>query len=98
MYKDIISYELADGIDEEHLLDVAGKINRNWMSALPGFIKWEIHRDKEGKYTDIVYWESLAHAKDAEQRMGNIPGGEEWFACYRPGTISSNNIHLIADF
>jgi len=30
MYKDIINYELADGVTEEHLLEVAGDVLNEW--------------------------------------------------------------------
>ena len=98
MYKDIISYELADGITEAHLLKVAQEIIESWMSKLPGFIKWEINQEKSGGYTDIVYWENEAAAKHAEKEMGNIPNAGAWFACYKPGSISSKNITLLGAF
>ena len=48
MYKDIISYRLAEGVSEEHLLDVADEVLSGWMSKQAGFVKWEIHRNSEG--------------------------------------------------
>jgi hypothetical protein len=30
MYKDLISYELAENISEQHLIKVAGKIAEDW--------------------------------------------------------------------
>ena len=43
MYKDIISYELAEGISEEHLLKVAEQVVDDWMKNQSGFINWEIN-------------------------------------------------------
>lgn len=98
MYKDIISYELAEGISKEHLLKVAEKVVNEWMKKQPGFIKWEINTDKNGAYVDLVYWESKEVAKLAEKEMNNIPNGAEWFGCYKLGSISSKNIDLMASF
>lgn len=98
MYKDIISYELAEGITQEHLLKVAQQIVNDWMKKQPGFIKWEITMDKDGNYTDIVYWESKEAAKNAEKEMVNIPNAGDWFACYKQGTISSKNLTTVAEF
>lgn len=97
-YKDIIQYELAEGITKEHLLKVAKDVVDNWMAQQPGFIKWEIHSNKENSFTDIVYWESEAAAKDAEKKMGAIPNGAAWFACYKEGCIKSQNVTLIGEF
>lgn len=98
MYKDIITYELADTVTEENLLTVAKQIIDSWMKNQSGFIKWEIHKNSDESYTDIVYWESQADAKNAEKTMGNIPNANDWFSCYKEGTITSQNLSLISDF
>jgi len=98
MYKDIISYKLASGISEEHLLNVAKEIAKNWMEKQAGFIRWEIHKNTEGGYTDIVYWESRDAAKKSEANMVNIPNAGDWFSCYGEGSISSKNVNQIANF
>ena len=54
MYKDVINYELAKGVTEEHFMKVAGQILSEWMKDLDGFIYWEINKNKDGGYTDIV--------------------------------------------
>ena len=83
MHKDIISYELADGVNEIQLMTVAKRIVNEWMRQVPGFIRWEIHKDFEGRYTDIVYWETAEAAKAAEKDMMNIPDAHEWYGCYK---------------
>lgn len=98
MYKDIISYALADGVTKEHLLKVAEEVVNGWMKKQSGFIKWEINSDKEGAFVDLVFWESKEAAKLAEKEMVNIPNASEWFGCYKQGSISSRNIDLIASF
>lgn len=98
MYKDVISYRLAEGITEDRLLEVADDLLKSWMSKQPGFVRWEIHREEDGNYTDIVYWESKDAAKNAEADMVNIPNAGDWFACYEEGSISSKNLHHVATF
>ena len=96
MYKDVISYELAEQVSQEHLLAVARRIADEWMTKLPGFIRWEIHANATGGLTDIVYWQSEADAKNAEKEMANVPGAAEWYGCYKPGSISARHLHEIA--
>ena len=98
MYKDIISYRLAKNVSEERLLDVASDVFRNWMSKQTGLIGWEIHRNDDGGYTDIVYWESKDDAKEAEADMRNIPNAKDWISCYEEGSISSRNLNQVAKF
>lgn len=98
MYKDIINYKLADGITEEKLLSIAKQIVTTWMTKQPGFIKWEINKSNNGDYTDIVYWNSEEDAKKAEAEMMNIPNANEWFSCYKEGSIKSAKLHLVGKF
>ena len=69
MFKDIITYELDDGVDEQHLLKIAREIIESWMSKQVGFIQWDIHKDAIGEgYTNIVYWETREAAQKADRR------------------------------
>jgi hypothetical protein len=68
------------------------------MRNQPGFIKWEIHKNTDGGYTDIVHWESKEDAKKSETDMVNIPNANDWFSCYEDGSISSKNLNQIATF
>ena len=98
MYKDVISYKLAESVSEDHLLRIAGDVLENWMSKQSGFVKWEIHRDSDGDYTDIVYWDSKDDAEKAQADMVNIPNAGDWFSCYEEGSISSKNLYQVATF
>lgn len=96
MYKDILSYELAEGVSQEQLLKIAKEILDSWMSKQDGFLKWEIHKDVEGSgYTDIVYWKNEEVAKNAEKQMCNIPNAHEWYGCYKEGTILAKHLNKI---
>jgi len=98
MYKDIIHYELAENITQEHLLKVAKQVVTTWMNKQPGFIKWEIHTNNKDTFTDVVYWLTEKDAKNAEKEMANIPNANEWFGCYKEGSISSHNLKQLALF
>ena len=98
MYKDIISYELAEGTSKEQLIHIAKQIVNDWMKKQVGFIKWEIHTNSDDSYTDIVYWQSKQDAKAAEKEMVHIPNAAAWYACYKEGSISSKHLTSIAEF
>lgn len=99
MYKDLITYRLAEGISEERLMEVAQVVVDSWMKAQKGFIKWEIHKNvKDQSYTDIVYWESREAAQAAETKMAEIPNAADWFSCYENGSIQSKNVNFIGEF
>lgn len=95
MYKDLISYELAEGVSVDQLKTVADTIVTTWMKKLPGFISWEINRVDSNAFIDIVSWETEADARNAEKEMANIPNAGDWFACYKEGTISSKAVKQV---
>jgi len=98
MYRDIIHYELNEGVDEAYLKEVAQDILEKWMAHQPGFISWEMHKNKTGHYTDIVSWDSETDAKKAELSMAQLPDAAKWFACYKEDSIRSENIDRLTIF
>ncbi len=98
MYRDIIHYELAEGIEETQLMKIAQGILDKWMRHQPGFISWEIHKNNTGHYTDIVSWESESNAKKAELSMAQLAEAADWFACYNEDSIRSENLERMVYF
>ena len=98
MYKDIITYQLANGISEEDLLQIASQVADTWMKKQTGFIKWEIHKNNTGSYTDIVCWGSKEDAKQAEKEMMNIPQAKDWYGCYKRDSMECKNLEQIRSF
>ena len=79
-------------------MKVAGQILNEWMKGLDGFISWEINKYTDGGYTDIVSWDSKEAALVANEEMKNIPNSMDWYACYKMGTIKSQNVTLVGRF
>jgi hypothetical protein len=95
MYRDLIRYELADGITVDHLTSVATDIISSWMGNLEGFLGWDIHDNGDGQFTDIVYWTTKRAAEDAEQAMQSIPNAADWYKCYKAGTIKAEKLECV---
>lgn len=98
MYKDLISYQLAQNISKEELLTIAKKVFDEWMVFQEGFIKWEINENSQGSFTDIVIWENKESCNKAHQNMSNCKHLNEWIKCYNPSTISNSPLEGISSF
>ncbi len=98
MYKDIISYELADGVSESHLNQVAIKVYEDWMKHQKGFVSWEINKNKDGNYTDIVVWENKESAQKSNENMAGMKHSAEWMACYKMETVKSINVESLFNY
>jgi len=89
MFKDIISYQLAEGKSTDDLHAVAVKVHKDWMQNQDGFLGWEINENADGTFTDIVSWENRAAADVANENMATMPHSAEWMSCYKMETVTS---------
>ncbi len=95
MYKDFISYKLAEGISKEHLLKITTRIGKEWLKKQKGFVSWTINEEKDGSFIDLVCWQSKEHAKVAKKNMQNIKKIEEWCHCYKKNRTQTKNVKEI---
>ncbi len=98
MYKDLITYKLADEITHEHLLEVAQKVRDSRMSKQDWCLWREITTDSDGEFHDIVTWNSKEDAEKANTDMPNADHAQEWFACYDMSSIKSSGVTQKASF
>ena len=97
MYKDIISYTLAEWVTVEQLAAVAKKVLDDWMSKQEGFLGREINQDTDRQFVDIVSRASKDAADKANETMTDIPHAEQRYACYDMATISSSWVTQMFD-
>ena len=65
----VIEYKLAKGADENAFLKASAALMPE-IKTLKGFVRRELHKGEDGRWRDIVYWESR---KDAAQSEIDIP-------------------------
>ncbi|KDM92469.1 hypothetical protein [Photobacterium galatheae] len=60
---EIVQFKLTSGVSESDLM-VANEAFQAWVQQQPGLLYRSLAKDSESLiYTDIIYWESMAHAK-----------------------------------
>ena len=68
----IIEYSLAKSADEKEFLKASQALMPE-IAKLKGFIKRELLRGENGRWRDVVYWESKEDADRSEYDIPNIP-------------------------
>ena len=68
----VIEYRLADDVDEQEFLEASSTLMPD-LAKLKGFKKRELHKGENGRWRDIVYWQSQADADQSELDIPNIP-------------------------
>ena len=75
--KDLIAVEWAPfvkakGVTEQQLLVAADKVNVDFLSKQPGFIKRELIKKSETEYADVIHWSTKKEA---------VTAGDKIFSC-----------------
>ncbi len=60
--------ELADGVDEDTLLQASENFQDNFVSKQKGFISRQLLKGQDGKWVDLVFWEGK---ENVEQLLKN---------------------------
>ena len=64
---ELVIYTVKEGISEKDALQAAASVN-DFIKSQPGFISRKLSLSNEGKWVDIIYWESLEAAQVANER------------------------------
>lgn len=61
---EIVIYQANEGVSEAQAILLAKSVN-NFISSQQGFISRTMSMSEDKKWIDVVFWESLHHAKKA---------------------------------
>ncbi|MBI5406008.1 hypothetical protein HY972_03175 [Candidatus Kaiserbacteria bacterium] len=87
----VIEYQLAKGVEEQAFLDASAALMSE-LAKLRGFIKRELHKGENGRWRDIVYWQSRKDADQSDLDIPNIP------ACMKCIALMDHKDMTIAHF
>lgn len=72
-------FTLAEGVDETTLLAAADALQKEFLSWQKGFIKRDLVRVADGKWADVIYWESRESVEQAMQTAPENPAALRYF-------------------
>jgi len=73
------SFTLAEGVDESTLAAASDALQAEFFSQQKGFIKRDLARVADGKWADVVYWESRESVEQAMQNAPTNPAALKYF-------------------
>ena len=71
---------LAPGKTEADLLVASDKFQTEFLAAQPGFIERDLVRMEDGRYADVVRWESMEVAAAIMEKAANSPACQGYFS------------------
>lgn len=69
---EIVQFKLSSGVSESDLM-TANEAFQAWVLQQPGLLYRSLTKGSESQeYTDIIYWESMAHAKAVTEAFSGV--------------------------
>ncbi len=73
------SFTLAEGVDESMLMTASDALHTEFLLRQKGFIKRELVRLGDGKWADVLYWDSKESVERAMQEAPQNPAALRYF-------------------
>lgn len=73
------SFTLADGVDEVALFAASDALQAEFLSRQKGFLRRDLVQVGDGKWADVLYWDSRASVEQALQRAHEYPAALRYF-------------------
>jgi hypothetical protein len=72
-------FTLAEGVDESMLIAASDALQIEFLSQQKGFVRRDLVKIADGKWADVIYWESRESVEQAMQTAPNNPAALEYF-------------------
>lgn len=72
-------FALAEGVDEATLFAAADALHKEFLSRQKGFIRRDLVRVADGRWADVIYWESRESVEQAMQTAPQNPAALRYF-------------------
>lgn len=93
---EIVTYRLKAGISKDQLADIHEAVNQ-LLSKQAGFFYRSNSEDQTGLIYDIVYWQSLEHAKAAGEAFMASSAGQSLIAICDESSITMEHMLVNAE-
>lgn len=77
---ELAPFTLADGIPEETLLAASDQLETEFLAKTDGYLGRMLLKTDRRRWTDIVFWQSAAHAKQAMKQVASSEACARYFA------------------
>lgn len=72
-------FTLGAGVDESTLMAASDALQAEFLSRQKGFLKRDLVKVENGKWADILYWDSRESVEQALQEAPNNPAALKYF-------------------
>lgn len=89
---EIVLFRLKPGVQEAAFLEANRAVQTDLQKA-SGYIRRELSRNEDGQWLDMVYWNSLAEAKQAAEAFPTWPSTQRIAGMIDETSINMLHLH-----
>lgn len=91
---EITTFRLADGVDEAAFLDLDARVQTEFASFQPGFVRRTTARGDDGRWVVVTLWGSVGDADACAAQAGDDAAGAAFLAAIDPPSWSGDRFTL----
>ena len=95
---EIAKYRLIAGVNENEFLEDSINAQKHFLDKQPCYLNRELLKSNDWEWTEIVYWDNMENAKNAEQEVVKNISNVPMFQKMDPTTFSIVFIEQIQTF
>lgn len=93
---ELVSYRLTQDVEPTKLEKINQQVN-DFLYAQEGFCYRSMSQDETGTYYDIVYWQTMAHAKQAADAFMQNPACQELMAICDMKSVKMTHMNVLSE-
>ena len=78
---ELAPFTLASGVSESDLLAASDRLEHQFLSQAEGYLGRVLVRRDDTRWSDIVFWQSAAHAEKAMRQVTDSGACRAYFQC-----------------
>ena len=86
--------KVKEGVDPQEYLKASDNIMAD-LRGLEGYVRRELWQGEDGRFVDIVYWESLEKAQRAAEIFPTLPGAQPLEALLDFSSLSMRHLQQV---
>jgi hypothetical protein len=94
---EIVLFRLKPGVNEAAFLEANRAVQADLQKA-SGYLRREMTKNEDGQWLDLVYWNSLAEAKQAAEAFPTWPSTQRLAGMIDESSINMLHVHPVETF
>ncbi len=94
---EVVMFRLKSGVNEADFLEANSSVQAELQKS-SGYLRRELSKSEDGQWLDIVYWNSLAEAKQAAEAFPTWPSAAPLMGMMDETSLNMLHVHPVATF